>query len=38
LEKILEEVFQTIMDGALVGELSAEEKLKRIAHNMEGYK
>jgi hypothetical protein len=38
LEQRLEEVFQTIPDSALAGELNAEEKIKRIAQTMEGYK
>jgi hypothetical protein len=31
LEKRLEEVFQTIPDNALAGELNMKEKIKRIA-------
>jgi hypothetical protein len=31
LERRLEEVFQTILDSALVGEINTEEKLKKIA-------
>jgi hypothetical protein len=38
LEQRLEEVFQTIPDNALAGELNTEEKIKRIAQMMEGYK
>jgi hypothetical protein len=38
LEKRLEEVFQTISDSALAGEINAEEKLKKIAQMMEEYK
>ena len=35
LEKILEEVFQTILNSALAGEINTKEKLKKIAHTME---
>jgi hypothetical protein len=38
LEKGLEEFFQMIPYNTLARELSAEEKLKRITHMMEGYK
>jgi hypothetical protein len=38
LEKRLEEVFQTILDSALAGEINAEEKLKKIVQTMEEYK
>jgi len=38
LEKILEEVFQTILDSVLTGENNAEEKLKKITQTMDEYK
>jgi hypothetical protein len=38
LEEILEEVFQTIPESALAGEINAEEKLQKIVQAMDGYK
>jgi hypothetical protein len=38
LEQRLEELFQTISDNKLAGEINAEEKLNKIAQRMEEYK
>jgi hypothetical protein len=38
LEQRLEEVFQTIPDNALIGEIHTKEIIKRIVKMMDGYK